>query len=82
MVVCRQGFPPSAILIQWDILPTRNIATTLQRQPRIKIYQDSNGMPKGDGLVTFLKEPSVDLAVQLLDGVAFRYGLQVRRNVP
>uniref|UniRef100_A0A1D1ZUN1 Splicing factor U2AF-associated protein 2 n=2 Tax=Auxenochlorella protothecoides TaxID=3075 RepID=A0A1D1ZUN1_AUXPR len=47
-----------------------------QRQPRIKIYQDSNGMPKGDGLVTFLKEPSVDLAVQLLDGVAFRYGLQ------
>lgn len=34
-------------------------------------------MPKGDGLVTFLKEPSVELAIQLLDGTAFRYGMKV-----
>ena len=53
------------------------ISIIQQRQPRIKIYRDANGMPKGDGLVTFLKEPSVDLAIQLLDGTAFRYGLKV-----
>lgn len=29
-------------------------------------------MPKGDALVTYLKEPSVALAVQLLDGTPFR----------
>jgi hypothetical protein len=33
------------------------------------------GVPKGDGLVTYLKEPSVLLATQLLDGVPFRDNL-------
>lgn len=49
-----------------------------QRHPRIKIYRDEAGVPKGDGLVTFLKEPSVELAIQLLDGAPFRYGVDVR----
>lgn len=36
--------------------------------------RDEDGTGKGDGLVTYLKPPSVDLAVQILDGTALRDG--------
>ncbi|XP_071819070.1 17S U2 SnRNP complex component HTATSF1-like [Apostichopus japonicus] len=41
-------------------------------KPRLKLYTDSEGNLKGDGLCTYLKRESVDLAMQLLDDYDFR----------
>jgi len=43
-------------------------------QPRIKLYTDEQGQPKGEALIHFFKAPSVDMAIMLLDGTDFRIG--------
>ena len=45
------------------------------------VGRDEGGAVKGDGLVTYLKAPSVDLAVQIIDGTPLRDGLQQTLSV-
>eukprot|EP00658_Telonema_sp_P-2_P078302 TRINITY_DN7300_c0_g2_i4.p2 TRINITY_DN7300_c0_g2~~TRINITY_DN7300_c0_g2_i4.p2 ORF type:complete len:231 (-),score=99.84 TRINITY_DN7300_c0_g2_i4:141-833(-) len=39
---------------------------------RIKLYKDSNGVPKGDGTCCYFQQASVDLSTNILDGSEFR----------
>ncbi|KAI0989687.1 hypothetical protein GJ496_004293 [Pomphorhynchus laevis] len=43
-----------------------------KNKPRIKLYKDANGQIKGDGLCTFAKVESVDLCLNILDGLVIR----------
>ncbi|XP_045197517.1 HIV Tat-specific factor 1-like isoform X2 [Mercenaria mercenaria] len=42
------------------------------RQPKMKLYMDENGQPRGDGRCCFIKKESVDLALNLLDGLEYK----------
>ncbi|KAI8077857.1 uncharacterized protein BX664DRAFT_367317 [Halteromyces radiatus] len=43
-------------------------------EPKIKIYRDDHGISKGDALVTYFKEESISLAINLLDDSELRPG--------
>jgi HIV Tat-specific factor 1 len=44
--------------------------------PRIKLYHDEAGKPKGDALVVYFRPESVQLAIQMLDDSDFRFGVR------
>mmetsp|Transcript_1014 Transcript_1014/g.2791 ORF Transcript_1014/g.2791 Transcript_1014/m.2791 type:complete len:490 (+) Transcript_1014:492-1961(+) len=49
--------------------------------PKIKIYRDADGNPKGDGSVCYASAASVPLAVDVFDGGPIRYGINLKVSV-
>lgn len=45
------------------------------RKPRIKLYYNEDGSPKGECLITYFRAESVQLAIQMLDDSDFRFGV-------
>ena len=41
------------------------------KKPKVKLYKDSEGQMKGDGLCSYIKHESVELALTILDGSDF-----------
>ena len=44
------------------------------KMPRIKLYQNNEGIFKGDALIVYFRPESVNLAIQMLDDTYFRLG--------
>ena len=47
-------------------------------KPKIKLYRDQAGHPKGDGKCCYLKDASIDIALNILDGAEIRPGHKVK----
>lgn len=49
--------------------------------PKVKIYTNDDSTPRGDGLVVYLRNESVQLAIDMLDDTEFRYGMTEKMKV-
>lgn len=47
-------------------------------KPKVKLYKDENGKLKGDGVVTYALQPSLENALKVLDETEFRLGTGMR----
>ena len=50
----------------------------LTGKPRVKLYYDEGGILKGDALIVYLREESVNLALNILDESEIRPGRRIR----
>lgn len=76
-----EGLPPDVTLQEFEeIMSKCGIITTNPHtgKPKLKLYKDSDGNVKGDGLCCYLKKESLELAVQLLDESTIRDGYKMR----
>ncbi len=49
-------------------------------KPRVKIYRDENGQPKGDASICYAKNTSVGLALQVIEQHQFAMYKLLARN--
>ena len=50
----------------------------LTGKPRVKLYTDEEGNLKGDALIVYLREESVNLALNILDESEIRRGVRIK----
>lgn len=50
---------------------------TMTGRPKVKLYKDADGRPKGDALIVYFRAESVSLAIQLLDDTSLRGDAQL-----
>lgn len=55
----------------------QSVNTRYTGTPKVRLYENEHGERKGDGVVTFAKQPSVDLAIKLYDGAEIRPGKKI-----
>uniref|UniRef100_A0A7S4DUP5 RRM domain-containing protein n=1 Tax=Lotharella globosa TaxID=91324 RepID=A0A7S4DUP5_9EUKA len=74
-----QGLPPDASLQEiHDHFKKAGLIVKLPSgEPKIKMYKDKSGKPKGDGLVSYMKVESVPLAIQFLHESEIRPGFKL-----
>uniref|UniRef100_A0A5K3FV72 RRM domain-containing protein n=1 Tax=Mesocestoides corti TaxID=53468 RepID=A0A5K3FV72_MESCO len=78
------GLPPTITEAEFTELMSKCgiiMNDPLTDRMRIKLYRDEKGKPKGDGRCCYIKIESVDLALQILDGLHYEpgYVLHVER---
>ncbi|CDS43614.1 HIV Tat specific factor 1 [Echinococcus multilocularis] len=71
------GLPPTITEAEFTALMSKCgiiMNDPLTDKLRIKLYRDEEGKPKGDGRCCYIKIESVDLALQILDGLQYEPG--------